>query len=42
MNLDDLAVDMTRLRVPGHVIANLELLGHDELPPIPGFLQRAA
>jgi hypothetical protein len=29
VNLDDLAADMAGLRVPGHVIANFEICGHD-------------
>src|SRR6476620_7178336 len=29
MNLDDLAADMTGLRVPGHMIANVEFCRHD-------------
>src|SRR5579864_6886213 len=34
MNLDDLAADMTGLRVPGHVIPDLEFLCHDGTPPV--------
>jgi len=34
MNPDDLAADMTRLRVPGHVIANFEFSSHDGVSSI--------
>lgn len=33
MYLDDLAADLAGLRVPGHVIADLESFAHHERPP---------
>src|SRR5450759_3540554 len=34
MNLDDLAADVTGLRVPGHVIANFEICSHDGISSV--------
>ena len=34
MNFDDRTADMAGLGVPGHVIANFEIRGHDGLPAV--------
>lgn len=34
MHLDDPAADVPGLRIPGDVIAELEFLWHDGLPPV--------